>query len=126
MPWGTISVVDVESALNAGELAEYRRHVVSVADPLPTITADVIALVRGYLQVRYALTEEGIPDELRSPAIDLVVFRLTKRVGKASEDRQAAHDKAMDILAGASEGKMGDFGGRRASGAYGGDEAIDL
>lgn len=101
MSWGTLTSDDIQAHLNAGELADYRAQVVGAGDPLTTIIADVVQLVRGYVAARYEPEATGIPSELRTAAIDLVIYRLCKRVRKAGdgdEDRREAADRAMEIL----------------------------
>lgn len=107
MAWREITAADVEAHLNAGELAEYRKHSVEHDDPLPVLIEDVTQLVRGYVGVRYPLGSRGIPDELRVPSIDLVIHRLAKRVTRAGEDdadRRAAAEAATRLLDAVREG----------------------
>lgn len=101
MGWREITAADVEAHLNAGELTEYRQHSVENEDPLPILIADVTALVRGYVGVRYRLGARGVPDELRAPALDLVIHRLAKRVTRAVDgdaDRRLAAEAATRLL----------------------------
>lgn len=133
MSWREITVTDVEAHLNAGELAEYRQHAAQIEDPLPIIIDDVTALVRGYVGVRHQLQDRGIPDELRIPAIDLVIHRLAKRVSKAADgdaDRRGAATTAGQLLTLVAEGKFAISGSasasttsttNAASGGYGSD-----
>lgn len=112
--WVQIRAEDIEASLNAGELNEYRQHSAIQPDPLPTIVEDVVSLVRGYLSTRYHVTQPGIPASLKAAAVDLVIYRLCKRVqvgGEGSEQRKAAADDAVKLLERVSRGEFGDFGG---------------
>jgi hypothetical protein len=109
MPWATITAADVEAHLNAGELADYRKHAAEIADPLPIVIADVVALVRAFIGAKYSLTQAGIPGGLRIPAIDLVIHQLAKRIRKSGDDdaaRNAAAERAMEMLNRVSAGTM--------------------
>ena len=109
MVWGPITAADVEGHLNAGELADYRKHSAEIADPLPVIIADVISLVRGFVGARYPLPQPGVPPSLRLPAIDMIIHQLAKRVrssGEADEARRAAAERAHDILNKVSAGTL--------------------
>lgn len=110
--WVDVRAEDIESALNDGELNEYRQHAAQLPDPLPPIVADVTALVRGYLSTRYQITSPGIPAALRPAALDIIIYRLCKRVHRAGEDdeqRKRAADDAVKLLESASRGEFGDF-----------------
>lgn len=109
MPFSELQASDVEAHLGEGELTEYRQHVSGIEDPLPTIIADVTSLVRGYVGVRFRLTEAGVPDELRAPAIDLVIHRLAKRIRKGGDDdgdRAKAAERALQVLRDTAEGRF--------------------
>ena len=109
MSWGDLQPADIEAHLGEGELAEYRQHVSGIEDPLPTIIADVTSLVRGYVGARVRLADSGIPDELRAPAIDLVIHRLAKRVRKGGDDdgdRAKSAERAMQTLRDVAEGRF--------------------
>lgn len=109
MSWGELQPADIEAHLGDGELAEYRQHASAIEDPLPTVIADVTSLVRGYVGVRYRLVSPGIPDELRAPAIDLVIHRLAKRVRKGGDDdgdRAKAAERALQTLRDVAEAKF--------------------
>lgn len=110
--WSELRAEDIEASLNDGELSEYRQHAAQLPDPLPPIIADVTALVRGYLAGRYQITSPGIPAELRAAAVDLVIYRLAKRVHRGGEDdaqRKTAAEDAVRLLEKASKGEFGDF-----------------
>ncbi len=128
MAWGTISNADVESVLNVGEIADYRKHCIQIADPLPTIINDVTHLVRGYVATRWAITEAGIPDELRAPSLDIIVYRLIRRVRGDVPDgdaRRSAAEDAEALLKSVREGTHGVFG-ETSLGAWGSKETIEL
>lgn len=110
--WVELRAEDIESALNDGELNEYRQHAAQLPDPLPSIVADVTALVRGYLSTRYQIATPGIPAALKAATLDLVIYRLCKRVHRAGdedEQRKRAADDAVRLLEAASRGEFGDF-----------------
>ncbi len=109
MAWGTVTAADVEASLNVGELSDYRKHIVSASDPLPTIIDDVVSMVRGYVAARNALAASGIPPALRAPAIDIIIYRLAKRVlrgGDKDETRKSANDDAVKLLEAVASGKF--------------------
>lgn len=121
MPWSAINVPDIEAHLNTGELSDYRKHVTSVTDPLPTIIRDVVAMVRGYIAGRYTLETEGVPDSLRAVTIDLIIHRLAKRLhrdGDGDMDRASAADRASKVLEDLARGAFA-LGEPTASTTYG-------
>lgn len=130
MAWIILTTAAIEGSLNDGELEEYRNHASQIEDPLPEIITDVTNLVRGYVSVRYPLIEAGIPEELRAPAIDVVIYRLAKRIHKGTEgdaQRKAAADDATKIFEAAAKGEFGDFSGpatSTTSGAWGSSARI--
>jgi phage gp36-like protein len=88
MSWIILAEADILTAANAPSLAAARTLVLKSgqADPLAEILAQVTAEVRGRVAAcsRNTLGEEGtIPDECKSAAIDLCVYRLCKRLGAA-------------------------------------------
>jgi hypothetical protein len=123
--WGTITAADVESALNDGELNDYRQKVSQIEDPLPTVIADVVSEVRGYLLSRYTLADytTGVPSDLRTATIDIIIYRLTKRVAIGTGDGDAlradAADRAEKRLREAAQGEFGAYGPTRGSGSWG-------
>ena len=110
MAWGTVTSADVEAHLNVGELADYRKHSAEVADPLPTVIADVIGMARAYVGARYSLQATGIPSALRIPVIDLIIHQLAKRIrkggGNDDDDRAKAADRALEMLKGVGKGDI--------------------
>lgn len=124
MAWGDLTAADIESHLSDGELNEYRQHVAQIEDPLPTLISDVIGTARGYLATRYVLSQAGIPAELRATCIDLIVYRLVKRVRGSMDDsdlRAQAAVRANDVLRAAADGTFGVFGVNRGTGNWGSD-----
>jgi phage gp36-like protein len=107
--WINLTESDVAAALNDGELEAYRRRVLEgEPDPMASLIGDVLAEIRGYVVTRYPLSAQGIPQGLKNAALDLVVYRLCKRVKTATEDqRKPAADDATTLLQRVAEGKHG-------------------
>jgi hypothetical protein len=128
MGWAELTPRDVESVLNVGEIADYRKHCIALPDPLPTVLSDVTHLIRGYLATRCELEPRGIPDELRAPCLDIVAYRLIRRVRPDVPDndsRRAASNNAEELLKAVRDGEHGAFGaGER--GAYGSATPLEL
>lgn len=123
--WVTITAGDVEAALNAGELDEYRQHAAQIDDPLTGILADVTSLVRGYVSTRVRIPSDavGIPSELRAAAVDIAIYRLAKRVHLTTErdpQRKTAADAAVRLLESVGRGEFGDFSGAEGAKKPGG------
>lgn len=109
MAWREITPSDIEAHLNAAEVADHRQHTAEILDPLPILIEDVTQLVRGYVGIHFPLGGPGVPDELRVPAIDLVIHRLVKRVTKGGDgdaDRRGAAQAATQLLQAVAEGKF--------------------
>lgn len=123
--WGTITAADVEGSLNDGELSEYRLKCAQIEDPLPGLITDVTEEVRGYLTARYDLgsSQTGVPSDLRTAAIDIIIYRLTKRVevdkGDGDNLRADAADRAEKRLQAAGKGEFGNYGTVRNLGSWG-------
>ena len=128
--WVELRAEDIEASLNDGELSEYRQHAAQLTDPLPSIIADVTSLVRGYLASRYKIASPGIPVELKTAAVDVVIYRLSKRVHRGGDDdaqrRQAATD-AVRLLEAAGKGEFGDFAAEDAkTGRWGSATQLEI
>jgi len=130
MPWITLLETDVKAALNHAELQAYRSKLAADQDdPLPTLIADVVAEVRGYVAARHPIESEGIPHALKNAALDLVVYRLSKRCQTATEEqRKPAADDAVALLRRVAEGKHGLelLDDSTKTGVWGSDTKLDL
>lgn len=107
--WITISETQVKASLNDDELRLYREKIAEGdADPLSGIIADVVAEVRGYVLTRHPPGAAGtIPPGLRNAAVDIIIYRLAKRLQiKSEEQRKPANDDAVALLQRVAEGKV--------------------
>lgn len=104
MPWSTITEDEVKTRFAGAELAALRQKALSAGqpDPLPSVIAEVIATVRGYVAACESNTLSAgatVPDNLKSTALDLVRHEMLNRLGlKVSEDRSAAWREAIRRL----------------------------
>ncbi len=110
--WITLGESDVLEALNNAELTQYRNRVTAngQADPLPNVIDTVTNLARGYLRKRHSVAVAGIPDSLKGPVLDIVIFRLMNRLGegvKAAPQRVTAKSDAMEVLKAVAAGDFG-------------------
>ena len=101
--WIPITTDDVKTRLAGAEFAAYTKAALSAGqvDPLPDITAQVVREVRGYVAGGGNTVGDGltIPDELLAAAVDMIVFRLTTRLGiSVKEDRKTANDQAKTLM----------------------------
>lgn len=106
MSWITLTEAHIATAITGPELTA-AKSVVLVTDQTPPL-AEVLGQVTGYVRSRVAACDKNtlgpsgtIPDELLAPAIDLAVYRLTKRLpGKilAKQERIDAADKAEALM----------------------------
>ncbi len=79
------------------------------------VTDDVAALVRGYIKGcprnNLASTAAALPDVLHSPALDIIIVELMKRVGGAVTDvsdvRIAAYNSAISFMDKVSDCRFG-------------------
>lgn len=130
MPWITLLETDVKTALNNAELQAYRTKLAADQDdPLPTLIADVVAEVRGYVAARHPIEAEGIPHALKNAALDLIVYRLAKRCHVEPEkQRKDAADDAVKLLVRVAEGKHGLelLDSAMQTGSWGSEAKLDL
>jgi len=106
MAWSLITEEAVLDELNDSEVETYRSKVRDdQTDPLPGIMTRVTDLVRSYVGKQTPLSAAGLPPEVMDPALDIVIYRLAKRVipGSAGERKQAADD-AYRFLEGVAKG----------------------
>lgn len=102
--WVTITEDDVLSGTAGRELAAYRTRALAQGqdDPLPQVVSKVIGEVRGFVAgcPENKLGAPGlIPSRLLPAAVDLVIYRLTNRLGLAvKEDRRTAYREARELL----------------------------
>lgn len=109
--WIPITSDDVKTRLAGAEFAAYTQRALAPGqvDPLPDITAQVVREVRGHVAARGNSVGDGltIPDELLAAAVDIIVFRLTTRLGIAvKEDRKTANDQARTLLGQVGRGEF--------------------
>jgi len=109
--WITITTDDVKTRLSGAEFAAYTTKALSAgqSDPLPDITAQVVREVRGHVAGGGNTIGDGltIPDELLAAAVDMIVFRLTTRLGiSVKEDRKTANDQAKTLMGQVGRGEF--------------------
>lgn len=104
----TITEDDVLAALSAAELESYRgQTAVGQPDPLPAILEAVTDEVRSYAARQANLTDDGIPVSLVNSAMDIAIYRLSKRCQMSSEQqRKTAADDAYKRLASVAKGEI--------------------
>ena len=110
MAWMAIVEADVQTRMTDTELAKYNSIGLASSQTaggvLTAVVSDVIDLVRGYIK---GCPRNGIdsvagtlPTVLHSPALDIIIVELMKRVGGAvtdvSEVRIAAYNSAMAFM----------------------------
>ncbi|MFA6289936.1 MAG: hypothetical protein WC661_21340 [Opitutaceae bacterium] len=100
MAWKILTEADIADGVNGPVLAAARTAALKAAqpDPLPTELARVTREVRGRVAAwsKNTLGPAGtIPDEAETSAIDIVVYRLCKRVGSALLKTEIADAKKM-------------------------------
>lgn len=98
--WVMLTDADVLSALNVMELTSYRQSRDSdEKDPLGMVLDQVVSEVRGACLDVPLLPQEGIPKSLMTVALDIVVYRLAKRLHLNTEaQRWPAAERAMKRL----------------------------
>lgn len=109
--WISIDSDDVKTRLTGVELTAFTTKALAAgqADPLPDIIAQVVREVRGHVAGGGNLLGDGltIPDELLAAAVDMIVFRLTTRLGLAvREDRKTANDQAKTLMGQVGRGEF--------------------
>lgn len=109
--WITITTDDVKTRLAGAEFAAYTTKALAAGqvDPLPDITAQVVREVRGHVAGGSNTVGDGltIPDELLAAAVDMIVFRLTTRLGiSVKEDRKTANDQAKTLMGQVGRGEF--------------------
>ena len=119
MAWSTIAEADVETRMTDTELAKYNSIGLAsgqtASDVLTAVVSDVIELVRGYIKgcPRNGIdsTASTLPSVLHSPALDIIIVELMKRVGGAVTDvsdvRIAAYNSAMAFMDKVSDCRFG-------------------
>jgi len=110
MAWVVIAEGDVQTRMTDTELTKYNSIGLAsgqtASDVLSAVISDVTELVRGYIK---ACPRNGIdsvantlPTVLHSPALDIIIVELMKRVGGVvtddSEVRIAAYNSAMSLM----------------------------
>lgn len=106
MSWITLTEAHIATAITGPELTA-AKGVVLATDQTPPL-AEVLGQVTGYVRSRVGACDKNtlgpagtIPDELLAAAIDLAIYRLTKRLpGKilAKQERIDAADKAEALM----------------------------
>ncbi len=107
MPWITIAEADIKASLNEQELEAYRARIANGdSDPVSSLISDVTAEVRGYVGTAWPLESSGIPQSLKNAAIDIIIYRLCKRVHvEGAEQRKPPADDAVEHLRRVADGK---------------------
>jgi hypothetical protein len=109
--WISITTNDVKTRLAGAEFSAYTGKALAAGqvDPLPDITAQVVREVRGHVAGGGNTIGDGltIPDELLAAAVDMIVFRLTTRLGiSVKEDRKTANDQAKTLMGQVGRGEF--------------------
>ena len=119
MAWTAIVEADVQTRMTDTELAKYNSIGLAsgqtAGDVLTAVVSDVIDLIRGYLK---GCPRNGIdsvagtlPTVLHSPALDIIIVELMKRVGGAVTDvsdvRIAAYNSAIAFMDKVSDCRFG-------------------
>jgi hypothetical protein len=109
--WITITSDDVKTRLTGVEMTAFTTKALAAGqtDPLPDIIAQMAREVRGHVAGGGNLLGDGltIPDELLAAAVDMIVFRLTTRLGIAvREDRKTANDQAKTLMGQVGRGEF--------------------
>jgi phage gp36-like protein len=107
MAWSLITEAAVLDELNDAELETYRSKIRdSQVDPLAGIIGRATDYVRGFVGKQVPLTAAGLPPEVQDAAIDIIIYRLAKRVVTGSEaQRKGANDDAVKFLQGVAKGE---------------------
>lgn len=65
-------------------------------------------LINGYIGERYSIPFSGVPELLKTLALDLTVYRLylRRKKGEPPEAVKAAHDNALKLLRDVQAGKL--------------------
>lgn len=119
--WILITTDDVKTRLAGAEYTAYTQKVLAPgqADPLPEITRQVAQEVRGYVaahKVNVLGSGTTIPEELLAAAVDMVVFRMTTRLGlPVKEDRRTANSQAKTLLSQVARGEFAIVGPETAA-----------
>lgn len=129
--WITITTDDVKTRLAGAEFAAYTTKALAAGqvDPLPDITAQVVREVRGHVAGGSNTVGDGltIPDELLAAAVDMIVFRLTTRLGiSVKEDRKTANDQAKTLMGQVGRGEFKVAPPETAASTQAGGNAINL
>lgn len=113
MAWRKPETRDLTAKLNQRELAAFKQHpdFASMADPATDILEQTAEMVRGYCrtnrQVRMSPVLGTIPEGLISPAMDIAVFDVLKRINvNPNEARKAAWEKALELLEKVGKGEF--------------------
>ena len=119
MAWTAIVEADVQTRMTDTELAKYNSIGLAsgqtAGDVLTAVVSDVIDLIRGYIK---GCPRNGIdsvagtlPTVLHSPALDIIIVELMKRVGGAITDvsdvRIAAYNSAIAFMDKVSDCRFG-------------------
>jgi phage gp36-like protein len=109
--WITITQDDVLASINNAELTAALTVQLAPAQPSPLLKLipDVTEFVRGYCRVRNTLGLAGtLPQELKNPAIDIIIYRVAKRVRKSAVAKEAKPDAddAMETLKAVASGNF--------------------
>jgi hypothetical protein len=129
--WISITTDDVKTRLAGAEFVAYTTKALAAGqvDPLPDITAQVVREVRGYVAAKGNTLGDGltIPDELLAAAVDMIVFRLTTRLGiSVKEDRKTANDQAKTLMGQVGRGEFRIVAPLTASASQAGGNGISV
>ena len=119
MAWSAIATSDVQTRMTDTALTKYNSIGLAGGQTssglIQEVSDDVAALVRGYIKGcprnNLASTAAALPDVLHSPALDVIIVELMKRVGGAVTDvsdvRIAAYNSAIAFFDKVSDCRFG-------------------
>ena len=106
MAWRAIIEADIQTGITGVELTSARTVVLAAGqvDPLTECIQVAVDMIRGYIagsQNNHLGPEGTVPDKLVATAIDIVVYRLCKRIPKKillTDERRDAYEDAIKLL----------------------------
>lgn len=104
MKWREATLEDLAAHISQEEIDAYRQSCdfQSQADPVQDLIVSVSQMVRGYCRKNFFVNmgpDSTIPNSLISPAMDIVVYKMLKRMPmEVLKSREYAYQQAMETL----------------------------